>query len=220
MRHYHPPRHSPIVRFSPSDRRNGSASARILPASRYTGRRDDSIPRQKPSHKVQTPTIPADEDERQAALDRTGLLRPGHNADLDDIVELAAMICDVPIALVSLVDHDRQFFKASVGVPVEETPRDISFCGHAIHGTELFVVPDAAKDDRFVDNPLVTGPPYVRFYAGVPLLVDDRHAIGTLCIIDSRPRVFDGRTRDALTRLARIARLHIQELTERGQPTK
>jgi GAF domain-containing protein len=193
---------------------------RILLASRYTAGRDDLVTRQMPSNKVQTPAIPADEDDRQAALDRTGLLRPGHNQDLDDIVELAAMICGVPIALVSLVDHGRQFFKARIGLPAEETPRDISFCGHAIVGSGLFVVPDAAQDERFADNPLVTGPPHIRFYAGVPLLVDDRYSIGTLCVIDSKPRVLDERARDALTRLARIARLHIQELAERGGRAK
>jgi len=173
-----------------------------------------------PSNKVQTPAIPADEDDRQAALDRTGLLRPGHNPDLDDIVELAAMICGVPIALVSLVDHDRQFFKASVGLQAEETSRGVSFCGHAILGRDPFLVPDASQDQRFADNPLVTGPPHIRFYAGVPLLVDDRHAIGTLCVIDSKPRVLDERMRDALTRLARIARLYIQEMAERGGQSK
>jgi GAF domain-containing protein len=193
---------------------------RILLASRYTAGRDDLVTRQMPSNKVQTPAIPADEDDRQAALDRTGLLRPGHNPDLDDIVELAAMICGVPIALVSLVDHDRQFFKASVGLQAEETSRVVSFCGHAILGRDPFLVPDASQDQRFADNPLVTGPPHIRFYAGVPLLVDDRHAIGTLCVIDSKPRVLDERMRDALTRLARIARLYIQEMAERGGQSK
>jgi GAF domain-containing protein len=169
---------------------------------------------------VQPPCIPANEAERQTALDRTGLLRPGRIQDLDDIVELAAMICGVPVALVSLVDHDRQFFKAAVGLEPEETPRGISFCGHAILGPDLFVVADASLDDRFADNPLVTGPPHIRFYAGVPLLVDDQHAVGTLCIIDSKPRVLDERSRDALARLARIARLHIQDLAERSGHSK
>ena len=164
--------------------------------------------------------MPVDEAERQAALDRTGLLRPGQIRDLDDIVELAAMICGVPIALVSLVDHDRQFFKARIGLEAEETPRDVSFCGHAILGSGPFVVTDALHDDRFADNPLVTGPPHIRFYAGVPLFVDDRHAVGTLCVIDSKPRVLDERTSDALARLARIARLHIQDLAERSEQKK
>jgi GAF domain-containing protein len=116
---------------------------------------------------VQVPPTPSDEAERQAALDRTGLMHTGEVPDLQDIVELAARICGVPIALVSLVDHDRQYFKARVGLEVQETPRDISFCGHAILGSEPFVVPDAAADERFADNPLVTGPPHIRFYAGI-----------------------------------------------------
>lgn len=166
------------------------------------------------------PSIPPDEVERQEALDRTGLVSQAENKDLQDIVVLAATICDVPVALVSLVDGDRQFFKARVGLDARETPRDISFCGHAILGTEPFVVPDAAVDDRFHDNPLVTGPPHIRFYAGVPLIVDDRYAIGTLCVIDTRPRVLDERMRDSLERLARIARLHIQDWADRAQRPK
>jgi GAF domain-containing protein len=155
--------------------------------------------------------IPDHELHRQAVLDRSGLLRPGRDPHLDDIVELAAMICRAPIALVSLVDRDRQYFKAAVGLDVEQTPRDVSFCGHAIAGTDVFVVPDATLDERFADNPLVSGPPYVRFYAGVPLLVDDVHAVGTLCVIDTQPRVYDERVRSALERLARLARLHIMD---------
>jgi len=166
------------------------------------------------------PPIPPDEVERQEALDRTGLVSPARNQDLQDIVELAATICDVPVALVSLVDHDRQFFKAKVGLDARETPRDISFCGHAILGNDLFIVPDAAADHRFADNPLVTGPPHIRFYAGVPLIVDDQHAVGTLCVIDTRPRVLDERMRDSLERLARIARLHIQDWADRAERSK
>ena len=165
---------------------------------------------------MQSPAIPHDEAQRQAALERTGLLRPGDIRDLDDIVELAAMICGVPIALVSLVDRDRQYFKARVGLEACETPRDISFCGHAILGSGLFVVPDAAQDERFADNPLVTGPPYIRFYAGVPLTIDGHYPVGTLCVIDSKPRVLDERMRDALLRLARIARLHVQDMADRS----
>ena len=169
---------------------------------------------------MQEPSIPPHEVERQEALDRTGLVNPAGNPDLQDIVELAATICNVPVALVSLVDHDRQFFKAKVGLDAQETPRDISFCGHAILGTEPFVVADASTDTRFADNPLVTGQPHIRFYAGVPLLVDDQHAVGTLCVIDSRPRVLDERMRDSLERLARIARLHIQDWADRAERSK
>ncbi|MFO1406397.1 MAG: GAF domain-containing protein [Steroidobacteraceae bacterium] len=166
---------------------------------------------------MQKPQTPPDEPERQAALERTGALGPGRNADLQDIVELAARICGVPIAVVSLLDRDRQFFKARVGLEAQETPRDVSFCGHAILGTGPFVVSDATQDERFADNPLVTGPPNVRFYAGVPLFVDERYPVGTLCVIDRQPRELDERMRDSLERLARIARLHLQELADRSR---
>jgi GAF domain-containing protein len=169
---------------------------------------------------LQRPPKPVDEAERQAALDRTGLTRPGEIPDLQDIVELAAVICGAPIALVSLVDGERQFFKARVGLDAAETPRDVSFCGHAILSSDPLIVPDASADARFADNPLVTGPPHIRFYAGVPLLVDGRHAIGTLCVIDTQPRVLDERMRDGLERLARIARLHIQDHADRAARPK
>jgi GAF domain-containing protein len=166
---------------------------------------------------MQPAPTPHDEDERQSALDSTGLVNVDRLRALDDIVELAAMICGVPIALVSLIDRDRQFFKASVGLDEEETARDISFCGHAIMGDKPFVIPDAALDERFADNPLVTGPPHIRFYAGVPLRMHDRHAVGTLCVIDTQPRAYDERVRNALERLARIARLHIEDMAARSK---
>jgi GAF domain-containing protein len=169
---------------------------------------------------VQPPRTPRNEVERQAALDRTGLLQAGTNLDLQDIVELAATICQTPMALVSLVDGRRQFLKSRVGLDVLETPRDISFCGHAILGTEPFVVSDAAIDERFADNPLVVGPPHIRFYAGIPLVVDDELALGTLCILDTQPRVLDEPMRDSLLRLARIARLCMQQLADRGRKPK
>lgn len=160
---------------------------------------------------MQKPPRPSNEAERQATLDRSGVLDAEGQPDLQDIVELASMICGVPIALVSIVDRDRQFFCAKVGLEADETPRDVSFCGHAILGTQPFIVPDASADPRFADNPLVTGPPYIRFYAGVPLVLDG-HAIGTLCVIDTAPRAADERLLDALTRLSRIARLHLEEV--------
>lgn len=169
---------------------------------------------------MQPPRSPDNEADRQTALDRTGLLQPGTNLDLQDIVELAATICQTPMALVSLVDGNRQFLKSRVGLDALETPRDISFCGHAILGTEPFVVSDAAIDERFADNPLVVGPPHIRFYAGIPLVVDDKFALGTLCILDTQPRMLDEQTRDSLLRLARIARVCLQQLADRGREPK
>jgi GAF domain-containing protein len=121
----------------------------------------------------------------------------------DDLTELAARICEAPIALISLVDEDRQWFKSKVGVTISETSRDISFCAHAIRGQDLFIIPDATKDLRFANNPLVTSDPKIRFYAGAPLIAPDGEALGTLCVIDKVPRELSGDQQQALRVLAR-----------------
>lgn len=124
----------------------------------------------------------------------------------DSLARLASEVCGVPIALLSLIDAERQWFKANVGLPgVNETPRDVAFCDHAIRGDGLFEVPDATRDPRFVGNPLVAGAPDIRFYAGAPLVLASGERIGTLCVIDREARQLDAGQRQMLQRLARIA---------------
>lgn len=138
----------------------------------------------------------------------------------DDLTELAARICEAPIALISLVDEDRQWFKSKVGLTLTETSRDISFCAHAVKQQDLFIIPDATKDMRFANNPLVTSDPKIRFYAGAPLITPDGHALGTLCVIDKVPRELRPEQKQALRVLARHVmtqlelRRHSKELAE------
>lgn len=128
------------------------------------------------------------EHERIAALRAYGVLHTAPEADYDDLVALAARICETPTALISLVAEDEQWFKARVGLDAGSTSRDVSFCDHAMRGEGIMVVPDATADPRFADNPLVTGPPHIRFYAGAPLVSPEGHPLGSLCVIDSKPR--------------------------------
>ncbi|MGB3200033.1 MAG: GAF domain-containing protein [Nodosilinea sp.] len=133
----------------------------------------------------------------------------------DDITSLAAYICDVPIALISLVDADRQWFKSVVGLVPRQTNRDVSFCAHAILRPNVMIVNDAAKDERFANNPLVTGEPGIRFYAGVPLISPDGHPLGTLCVIDRKPRTLDDHQIQTLEALARqvVVQLELQRVS-------
>lgn len=152
------------------------------------------------------PPVPPDEAQRLAALRALGILDTPAEERFDRITRVAQRLFDVPIALVSLVDAERQWFKSRQGLTASETGRDISFCGHAIAGTGVFVVPDARADVRFVDNPLVTGAPHIRFYAGVPLASADGHNLGTLCIIDRQPRRLSDADLAVLRDLAALAR--------------
>ncbi len=132
--------------------------------------------------------IPENEDERLRALHDLMLLDTPPEERFDRVVRFVAEQLDMPIALVSLVDEHRQWFKSRVGLESAQTERDISFCGHAILKPEIFVIEDASQDPRFADNPLVTGEPHVRFYAGAPLSAPGGQHIGTLCVLDTVPR--------------------------------
>lgn len=165
---------------------------------------------------VDAPAIPATDDvaetpgharetARLAALQATGLLDSASEPAYDAIVQLACLLCDVPIALVSLIDSDRQWFKARAGLDVTETPRSIAFCDHAIRMPDaLMEVEDARLDPRFSENPLVTGDPGIRFYAGRPLVDAAGHALGTVCVIDRNPRRLTATQQAALSHLAEI----------------
>jgi len=153
--------------------------------------------------------VPADEERRLRALQQTGLLDTEAEERFDRYTRIAAALFDVPIALVSLVDRDRQWFKSRTGMDVSETARDKAFCAHVILDSDVMQVPDALVDDRFADNPLVTDEPRIRFYAGAPLSLGSGSAVGTLCVIDHRARNLD---QDQLRLLSDLAKLVEREL--------
>jgi signal transduction histidine kinase len=159
---------------------------------------------------AQAAQIPPSEPERLAALRSYNVLDTNRESAFDDLTLIAAQICGVPIALVSLVDATRQWFKSEFGLGVSETPRAVSFCAHAILQDDVFIVPDAKQDPRFHDNDLVTGFPHLRFYAGAPLQTPDGHALGTLCVLDRVPRELSEDQRSALAALARQAMAKIE----------
>jgi len=157
------------------------------------------------------PPIPAREEDRLATLQRYELLDTPAEAAFDQITRLAAKLLKVPVALISLVDRDRQWFKSRVGLPVQETPREHAFCAHALDSEALLVVGDARQDERFADNPLVTGDPNIRFYAGAPLRTADGLALGTICVIDDQPRpALTPEEEEALRDLSAMTMAHIE----------
>jgi GAF domain-containing protein len=147
---------------------------------------------------------PKNEEARVSTLEKYAILDTDPEAAFDDLAQLASFVCKTPIALISLIDGDRQWFKSRVGLSVTETSRDVAFCSSAILQPDVFVVPDALQDDRFRDNPLVVSEPHIRFYAGAPLITEDGYALGTLCVIDQKPRELAADEKEALKALSRL----------------
>ncbi len=163
----------------------------------------------RPDGRISEPEMsappPSVESARVAALDRYAILDTEPEQTFDDLVALAAYVCKAPIAMLSLVDDHRQWFKSKVGVEIREMPRARSFCGYAIQQQDLFIVPDTRNDARFRENPMVLDEPHIRFYAGAPLINEEGFALGTLCIVDRQPRELDEAQKEALKSLRRLA---------------
>jgi GAF domain-containing protein len=147
--------------------------------------------------------LPDNEDRRIEALREYHILDTAADEAFDDLTQMAAYICQTPIAMISLVDTSRQWFKSKVGVETSETPRDVAFCAHTILDSRPLIVRDATKDPRFVDSALVTGEPGVRFYAGFPLTTQQGCSLGALCAVDRKPRMINFSQKQAMSRLAR-----------------
>ena len=158
------------------------------------------------------PPYPANEAARLKALRDLLILDTRPEKRFDLVTAYCRSRFRVDIALVSLVDADRQWFKSACGIDASETPRDISFCGHAILRDEVMLVRDAMQDERFHDSPLVTGPPFIRFYAAAPLKLSSGHAIGTLCLICSQPRRLDSEEQEHLQLLAHMVSMELEGL--------
>ncbi|MFZ4729319.1 MAG: sensor domain-containing diguanylate cyclase [Pseudanabaena sp.] len=159
---------------------------------------------------MKAPEYPKNEDIRVAALLSLDILDTEPEERFDRLTRIAKRLFKVPIALVSFVDINRQWFKSCQGLEVKEMPRDISFCGHAILGDDIFIISDTLLDDRFYDNPLVINEPRIRFYAGIPLVISNEIRVGTLCLIDREPRILSEEDKELLRDLGQMA---VQDLT-------
>lgn len=148
--------------------------------------------------------MPVNDAARVAALQKYAILDSDPEQTFDDLALLASYICKAPIALISLVDEDRQWFKSKVGVSFSQTSREIAFCSTAIQQSDVLVVPDTLQDERFRENPLVVSEPKIRFYAGAPLITEEGYALGTLCVLDRTPREFGPDQKEALKALSRL----------------
>ncbi len=159
--------------------------------------------------------VPINENQRLAALRELGLLDSQPRAAFDRITRLAAKSLNVPIALISLVDEKRQWFLSRVGLDASETSRDVSFCAHGVYECQPLIVPDAVEDRRFAENPLVTGDPNIRAYAGIPIYSRSGYALGTLCAIDTRARQFS----DSELNILRDCTFIIEDLIQERERT-
>jgi diguanylate cyclase (GGDEF)-like protein len=156
------------------------------------------------------PRFPDNESYRVSLLNSIGILDTGPDERFDRLTRIAQRLFNVPVALVSLIDSNRQWFKSCIGLNTIETSRDISFCGHAILGDDIFLINDAKADGRFADNPLVTGEPHIRFYAGFPLSLTDEVRVGTLCLADTVPRQFSAQDLQLLRDLGNMAQQELR----------
>jgi GAF domain-containing protein len=159
---------------------------------------------------MSTPMMSTNDAARVDVLQRYAILDSEPEQAFDDLTLLASYVCKTPIALISLVDEDRQWFKARIGISATQTSRDIAFCSTAIQQTDVFVVPDALQDERFRTNPLVVSEPNIRFYAGAPLINEDGYALGTLCVIDLAPRNLAADQETALKALSRLVLMQME----------
>jgi GAF domain-containing protein len=157
-----------------------------------------------------TPIMSPNDAARVSALQKYAILDTEPEQAFDDLTLLASYVCKTSMALISLIDEDRQWFKSKVGISATETSRDIAFCSTAIQQPDVFVVPDALQDERFRTNPLVMSEPNIRFYAGVPLINEDGYALGTLCVIDRTPRNLAPEQETALKALSRLVLMQME----------